>query len=179
MWLFSLFPFIVCVLGRTLKNLFQFMFIALFFFYPPSFMCCLRSNTKKNHHSNSVKLVTPFPRVLFDLREPPLYPYQQALLSKQYHQPPSWKIADSPGTGENFVLILAVNSAGPTNIFLYFIFFSPPTPLSCNAIESWNESLSIRSPGEGEGTCCFAEWGLLLSARLLCLTCGVVPTLLV
>lgn len=50
MWLFSvkMKTFHVCILNRTLKNLFQFMFIALLFFHPTSFMFCLRSNTENN-----------------------------------------------------------------------------------------------------------------------------------
>lgn len=45
---YFLFPFHVCLLNRTLKNLFQFMFITLLFIYPASFMFCLRSNTENN-----------------------------------------------------------------------------------------------------------------------------------
>lgn len=115
MWLFSLFPFHVCVWNRTLKNLFQLIFITLFFFYPTSFTYCLRSNTKNNTVS-LLNLSLHFQGWCLTSKSLLCTCINKLCYQNSTTNLQPKKNADSPGTGENFVLILAVKSAGPEGI---------------------------------------------------------------
>lgn len=84
------------------------MFITLFFFYPASFICCLRSNTK-NNRASLLNLSLHFQGWCLTSKS-----LLGTCINKLCYQnsttnlhPP--KNADNPGTGEDSVLILAVN----------------------------------------------------------------------
>ena len=145
------------------------MFITLFFFYPASFMYCLRSNTKNN-------IVSP---LNLSLRFQGWCLTSKSLLctciNKLCYQNSTTNLhpeknADSPGTGENFVLILAVNSAGPKGILHKN--FPPLFPAKLSGIGTSPSVLGAQEMGKEHAVLQSVRAPVFCQAALSHLRCG-------